>query len=548
MAALSTDGQLPPLVIRNKRGRKVSSWQCSLLVSSLIVPQVDETLPKSHQREVQRQFRARRAGHLIGTYFSTFFILHLEFTVARCSSDHDGSSLLLLSPSSLHRLARSLLLHLSITSFSRNPIIDLERRVSLLERENIVLRQWAGVLPATRPLLGRGPTGCDTTKPLIADDNDEEVQLILDDSSPHEQRNWPETPTGRTSFVMDQPPQAAHHHHHHQQQQQHHFHQHRIPDTAQGLSNNGQPMSAGGQMMPQLAGGGPSGSYEKGPAGYDQQQPYPDLQRFKPHPLYDHIPPAIVAPPQPASHFDQNSSGVTATDRLLVKRESIYTTPNPSALVPQQQSSQSQQQQQPAATSAPQNHSSLSHGSGYYTVPHRPTFPTQLDRYTGIHTDLNGSYTTSSTWSDPYLQQQQHSSTPTPGQQRRPHPTLMTPVMPSSAGPSSASVASSSPGSATHANSSGATDAAAADPTFAQHHGRGRSVSYAIGVNGSAVNLSSLNANNGSQINLGSTSTSSANAGNGGPASAGAYMPSTAQFGSYHSMDNQEAGNDSFRQ
>lgn len=299
-------------------------------------------------------------------------------------------------------------------------------------------------------------------------------------------------------------------------------------------------------MMPQLAGGGPSGSYEKGPAGYDQQQPYPDLQRFKPHPLYDHIPPAIVAPPQPASHFDQNSSGVTATDRLLVKRESIYTTPNPSALVPQQQSSQSQQQQ-PAATSAPQNHSSLSHGSGYYTVPHRPTFPTQLDRYTGIHTDLNGSYTTSSTWSDPYLQQQ-HSSTPTPGQQRRPHPTLMTPVMPSSAGPSSASVASSSPGSATHANSSGATDAAAADPTFAQHHGRGRSVSYAIGVNGSAVNLSSLNANNGSQINLGSTSTSSANAGNGGPASAGAYMPSTAQFGSYHSMDNQEAGNDSFRQ
>lgn len=30
------------------------------------LPQVDETLPKSHQREVQRQFRARRAAHLLG--------------------------------------------------------------------------------------------------------------------------------------------------------------------------------------------------------------------------------------------------------------------------------------------------------------------------------------------------------------------------------------------------------------------------------------------------------------------------------------------------
>ncbi|PVG04473.1 hypothetical protein CPB86DRAFT_673700, partial [Serendipita vermifera] len=68
--------------------------------------QVDETLPKSHQREVQRQFRARRAGHLL----------------------------------------------------------DLERRVSLLERENIILRQMARVRPSDRYLLGRGPTGCDTAK------------------------------------------------------------------------------------------------------------------------------------------------------------------------------------------------------------------------------------------------------------------------------------------------------------------------------------------------------------------------------------------------
>jgi hypothetical protein len=40
------------------------------------------------------------------------------------------------------------------------------------------LRQYAGFHPANRYLLGRGPTGCDTTKPLLADENDPEVSLV----------------------------------------------------------------------------------------------------------------------------------------------------------------------------------------------------------------------------------------------------------------------------------------------------------------------------------------------------------------------------------
>jgi hypothetical protein len=44
----------------------------------------------------------------------------------------------------------------------------------------MILRHWAGVLPATRILLGRGPTGVDTTNPLIAKENDEDLQLIPD--------------------------------------------------------------------------------------------------------------------------------------------------------------------------------------------------------------------------------------------------------------------------------------------------------------------------------------------------------------------------------
>jgi len=42
----------------------------------------------------------------------------------------------------------------------------------------MVLRQCAGFHASNRYLLGRGPTGCDTTKPLLADENDPEVCLV----------------------------------------------------------------------------------------------------------------------------------------------------------------------------------------------------------------------------------------------------------------------------------------------------------------------------------------------------------------------------------
>jgi len=42
----------------------------------------------------------------------------------------------------------------------------------------MILRQYAGFQPSTRYLLGRGPTGCDTTKPLLADESDPEVHLV----------------------------------------------------------------------------------------------------------------------------------------------------------------------------------------------------------------------------------------------------------------------------------------------------------------------------------------------------------------------------------
>jgi hypothetical protein len=397
--------------------------------------------------------------------------------------------------------------------------------VSVLERENIILRHWAGVLPATRVLLGRGPTGCDTTKPLIADENDAELQLVMDDSSPPRDPNWPQTPSTavRTTFAMD--PQ--------QQQQQQPQQQHQHISEAQ---------------------------YEKGP-GYDQ--PYPELQRFKPHPLYSHRPLDAYIPPPPQSHFDQNSSNIPTTDRILIKRESIYATPTTSALVPQAPSQQQQQQ-------TPPNHPSIPHGSGFY-VPHRPSYASQpVDRYASIHADPSQAMYTPSTWSDPYLHQPQ---TPVQGN-RRPHPTLMTtPLMPSAAaGPSSGSVSSSSPvsQSANHPNAdrgntsmnggagvngsgngNNTAAAAAADPIYAAHTHR-PSMPYAFGDNGSAVNLSNLSGhgNNGSQINI-SASTASEQQNSMTPSGYLHANPSSSvpPFSSYHSMGSQEAtsGDNAFR-
>lgn len=42
----------------------------------------------------------------------------------------------------------------------------------------MILRQCAGFQSSNRYLLGRGPTGCDTTKPLLADENDPEICLV----------------------------------------------------------------------------------------------------------------------------------------------------------------------------------------------------------------------------------------------------------------------------------------------------------------------------------------------------------------------------------
>ena len=42
----------------------------------------------------------------------------------------------------------------------------------------MILRQYAGFQPSSRYLLGRGPTGCDTTKPLLADETDPEISLV----------------------------------------------------------------------------------------------------------------------------------------------------------------------------------------------------------------------------------------------------------------------------------------------------------------------------------------------------------------------------------
>jgi hypothetical protein len=66
-------------------------------------------------------------------------------------------------------------------------------------------------------------------------------------------------------------------------------------------------------------------------------------------------------------------------------------------------------------------------------------------------------------------------------------------------------------------------------------------MSYALGANGSAVNLANLSGNNNaSQVNpIGQGSMSS---------SGYLQAPSSAPFGSYHSMDNQEAASDNFRQ
>ncbi|KAG8867173.1 hypothetical protein FRC20_006546 [Serendipita sp. 405] len=332
-----------PLVVRNKRGRKV-----------------DETLPKSHQREVQRLFRARRSTHLS----------------------------------------------------------DLERRVSLLERENVILRQWAGVKPSDRYLLGRGPTGCDTTKPLIADENDAEIQLEMDDSLPHE-RTWPRTPPAlppappRASFVLDQqPPQQ--------------------PPTPRSEVPGSTSMGTGiinHNIHPNVL--QPSGgvSYDKPPQPSYQMT---NAQKYKPHPLYDHLEP-LPPPPAPISYEPPPPSSSYGHDRLI-KRESVYPNSGASMIGSSQD------------LSSAQSHSA--HSAPYYSIPHRPSYSRPMDPYnpqpvTAIPADSPTSHMplyAQSSWPDSYAPRPP--TTPVP---RRPQVTATLASIVPPVGLSSGPLSSSSP-------------------------------------------------------------------------------------------------------
>ena len=184
--------------------------------------------------------------------------------------------------------------------------------MSLLERENLILRHWAGVHPASRYLLGRGPTGCDTAKPLIADDNDPEIQIIIDEASPRD-RSWPPAsavPQARPAYPQDQSdPQSA-------------------STTSQHTS-----MVPNSPIAPTAA-----PLFDK-QQGADFDSPYPDTRKYKPHPLYDQRP-MFGDYPAHVSNFEQSVPPMAA-ERLLVKRESIYapppTQPSLSSLLSHQQ-------------------------------------------------------------------------------------------------------------------------------------------------------------------------------------------------------------------
>lgn len=141
--------------------------------------------------------------------------------------------------------------------------------------------------------MGRGPTGCDTAKPLIADESDPEIQLFMDESSPNSSqngvnfdRNWPQTPTvapARPSFVLDQ----------------------------QGHPVHSEPTSYAEEKQQQSS----------APNAFDKPA-YPpfDAHKYKPHPAYDAH--TFDHPgSNPTTHFDQSQG---SDRRFLVKREAVY--------------------------------------------------------------------------------------------------------------------------------------------------------------------------------------------------------------------------------
>ena len=73
----------------------------------------------------------------------------------------------------------------------------------------MILRQCAGFQPSNRYLLGRGPTGCDTTKPLLADENDPEVCLVRIEGWTSPSNQSPVAANGHESQWSITPPTAT---------------------------------------------------------------------------------------------------------------------------------------------------------------------------------------------------------------------------------------------------------------------------------------------------------------------------------------------------
>jgi hypothetical protein len=313
-----------------------------------------------------------------------------------------------------------------------------------LERENLILRHWAGVLPANRYLLGRGPTGCDTTKPLIADDNDPEIQLVTDDTSPRD-RSWPPAsavPSARDPYFQEQSDDVGS----------------MNPSQTARASTTQQTMIPNSPIAPTAA-----PVFEK--QGFESS-PYPDTRKFKPHPLYDQRP---LFDDYPSHVSDFEPVPALAAERLLVKRESVYAPP---AAMPSLLS---------------QRTDIASHD--YYSTQSRPPYSRPADPYpsqsiNGGHAEMNGSSATIGTnyypahlvsWPDPYAP----SSAPQSLNRRQP-PSTLTPVN-APVGQTPGSVSSASPSSQPTSASGSVPDqrlsTIAADPMYAPR----RSVTYANG-------------------------------------------------------------------
>lgn len=332
----------------------------------------------------------------------------------------------------------------------------------MLERENLILRHWAGVLPANRYLLGRGPTGCDTAKPLIADDNDPEIQLVTEDPSARD-RSWPPAsavPPARDPYSQEQSDDVG---------------SMNTSQTARA-STTQQTVIPNSPIAPTAA-----PVFEK--QGFESS-PFSDTHKFKPHPLYGQRP-MFDDYPSHVSNFEPVPA--LAAERLLIKRESIYGPPATPTM--------------PSLLS--QRTDIASHD--YYSAQSRPPYSRPADTYpqsiNGGHADMNGSNATIGTnyypahlvsWPDPYAPHNA-SSAPQSLNRRQPPSTLppLTPVI-APVGLTSGSVSTPSPSSQPTSALGSVPDqrlsTIAADPIYAPR----RSVTYGNGFPTSSGNPTSL--------------------------------------------------------